>query len=63
MSEKTSTRTNHYQLSLEPEVAENIARQFMLRQGANEDYVANSLKSRTAVYHQLKLWQEDGMNP
>ena len=63
MSEKTSTRTNHYQLSLEPEVAENIARQFMLRQGANEDYVANSLKSRTSVYHQLKLWQEDGMNP
>ena len=44
MSEKTSTRTNHYQLSLEPEVAENIARQFMLRQGANEDYVSNSLK-------------------
>ena len=63
MSDKTSTRTPPFQLSLEPEIAENIARLFMLRQGANEDYVSNSLKSRTAVYHQLKLWQEDGMNP
>ena len=57
------TKTTPYQISLPPEVAEKIARKFMAPQGANEDYVSNSLKSRTAVYHQLKLWQEDGMNP
>ena len=57
------TRTNHSQISLPPEVAENIARQFMIRQGANEDYAKNNTRSRTAVYHQLKIWQEDGMNP
>jgi hypothetical protein len=61
MNEK-NTRTNHYQLSLPPEVAENIARQFMVRQGATEEYATKNLRSRTAVYHQLKLWQEDGMN-
>ena len=57
--------TSHtpYKIYLPSDVAENIARQFMVRQGASEDYAKNNTRSRIAVYHQLKLWQEGGMNP
>ena len=53
-----NTRTTHFQISLPPEQAKAIAKAFMLEQGANEDYADNNLRSRTAVYQQLKQWTE-----
>ena len=61
MSVKTEeTRTQNFQLSLSPAKAKAIAKSFMIEQGAPAEYAENNLRSRSAVYQQLKQWVEVG---